>query len=388
MIINKYLCKAFLFCVVLLNCSSPGLAQQDSQKLAEARMAFEKHKDCRAALEVLQTISTAGQADPDFLLYMARVNDCLNNVEAALKYYEQVDSIKPGDRVVLDRIGELRYLSKHPLITRSLPTSNASPSDVEWNKIWRCQSNDGHLPKFLRTQISREAFQYDLFFPRSEFGGAVDFARTDFPFAGYVIDGGLHTDPSKTGDCSGDYHAVRRGERITIQHDNRCKSEDHGDERKQFNSIFEKVNGALLWREDAIARQCQNISVNELEQDEQNWRNEIKLRMQPIANLIREKALYVSDVQAKGCEVEFTVNGTKAFRKLGGSYARDRRVQTQSSSLLIDFGSKYLSLQTDLVEKFKKVYGANDIYFQRREDARMLYNLAASADPYCSPWDY
>lgn len=91
--------------------SNPVLAQSDSdtEHFAEARTALDKHHNCKMAYSALSRVSESSRTDPVWLIYMARVLDCLGKPSEAIRYYTEYDKVVPGQTSVLDRIGELRY---------------------------------------------------------------------------------------------------------------------------------------------------------------------------------------------------------------------------------------------------------------------------------------
>jgi hypothetical protein len=100
-----------LFLTFLL--ALPILAQSDETKFAEGRTAFDKYKDCPAALRAFDAISPEGRRDPVWISYMAHTQECLGNLAEAVRYYEQYDLLVPGQVDVISKLGDLRYrLSK------------------------------------------------------------------------------------------------------------------------------------------------------------------------------------------------------------------------------------------------------------------------------------
>lgn len=84
-------------------------SKEDAQKFAEARIAIDKYKDCPASLKALESISEEGRKNPLWAYYMAKNQECQNNLEAALKYYEQYSALVSADAELIDKIADLRY---------------------------------------------------------------------------------------------------------------------------------------------------------------------------------------------------------------------------------------------------------------------------------------
>lgn len=87
-------------------------AQSDGERFAEGRIAFDKYKDCPAALKSLEGVSQAGRNNPLWIYYFAQVNECVENFQEALTYYEKYNLLVPGQGEVVDKIGELRYKAR------------------------------------------------------------------------------------------------------------------------------------------------------------------------------------------------------------------------------------------------------------------------------------
>ncbi len=84
-------------------------AQTDAEKFAEGRVALDKHHDCPAAKAALESISEKVRSEPLWLFYAAKTYECLNQADKALPLYEKYNELMPGQTVIIDKIGELRY---------------------------------------------------------------------------------------------------------------------------------------------------------------------------------------------------------------------------------------------------------------------------------------
>jgi hypothetical protein len=81
----------------------------DADLFNEARIAIDKFHDCPAAGKALNEISGEGKRDPIWIFYAAKANECAGNLSASLAYYREYDKRNPGQREILDKIGELEY---------------------------------------------------------------------------------------------------------------------------------------------------------------------------------------------------------------------------------------------------------------------------------------
>ncbi len=84
-------------------------AQTDAEKFAEGRIALDKHNDCPAAKEALESVSEKSRSEPLWLFYAAKTYECLNQPDKALPLYEKYNQLMPGQTTIIDKIGELRY---------------------------------------------------------------------------------------------------------------------------------------------------------------------------------------------------------------------------------------------------------------------------------------
>jgi tetratricopeptide (TPR) repeat protein len=105
--------KLSLTLMVIFFFPSVSIAQSDAEKFAEGRVAFDKYKDCPAALKALEGVSQQGRSEPLWVYYMAQTHECLGNIEAALDYYQKYNALVPGQIPVIEKMADLRYkLSK------------------------------------------------------------------------------------------------------------------------------------------------------------------------------------------------------------------------------------------------------------------------------------
>jgi hypothetical protein len=84
-------------------------AQSDAELFAEGRVAFDKYKDCAAAEKALTAVSADGQNSPLWLSYMARTEECLGKIQAAISYFERYDRAVPGQVEIINKLADLRY---------------------------------------------------------------------------------------------------------------------------------------------------------------------------------------------------------------------------------------------------------------------------------------
>jgi hypothetical protein len=95
--------------IILVTTGLMASEQSDSASFNEGRIAFDTHHDCRAAWSAFSSVSQAFRVQPVWVWYMAQTEECLGRLGEALKYYEQYDTMVPGQPKVVDKIGELRY---------------------------------------------------------------------------------------------------------------------------------------------------------------------------------------------------------------------------------------------------------------------------------------
>lgn len=107
MIIN--LRNLFFFLLLNLFLVLSNFAQSDEAKFSEGRIAFDRYSDCQAAIKAFKSVSSAGQRDPQWILYMAKASECINNLGDAISYYEKFNQLNPGQSEIIDKLGDLRY---------------------------------------------------------------------------------------------------------------------------------------------------------------------------------------------------------------------------------------------------------------------------------------
>lgn len=95
--------KTWLFSILLLS------AQTDTEKFAEGRIALDRYKDCKAADAALDSVSENGHKQAMWIYYKARTQECLQNYEASIGYYQQYLKSVPGNSEIIDKIAEMRY---------------------------------------------------------------------------------------------------------------------------------------------------------------------------------------------------------------------------------------------------------------------------------------
>jgi hypothetical protein len=94
--------------------SRPGQDQtaakrSDADLFTEARVAIDKFKDCKAALQALHEVSAAGRKDPIWIFYSAKAAECAGELRESLGLYRDYNALVPGQQAVLDKIGEIEY---------------------------------------------------------------------------------------------------------------------------------------------------------------------------------------------------------------------------------------------------------------------------------------
>ena len=101
--------KLFLLSTFLLFLATAFPQANDAIKISEARLAIEKYKDCKAALDALREVSNNGKQNPLFLLYAGKTFDCLNRFDSAIYYYTKYVDAYPNATDIIQRIAELNY---------------------------------------------------------------------------------------------------------------------------------------------------------------------------------------------------------------------------------------------------------------------------------------
>lgn len=108
------------------------LAQNDAEKLSEARYAFDTAKDCDATLKALESISPEHQKQPPVLIYLAKAHECEKHWKKALEYYRAYLNAVPGAPGLVDKIGELNYkVTKQPQIDAQDQQAQAAKDQAE-----------------------------------------------------------------------------------------------------------------------------------------------------------------------------------------------------------------------------------------------------------------
>src|ERR1039458_9756250 len=89
------------------------IAQTDAENLDHAREALSVVHNCDDAIRFLSLVSIDTRSSADYLLCMARAQDCKTNNEQALYYYNKYLGVKPSDDSVKKRVAELSDLKNH-----------------------------------------------------------------------------------------------------------------------------------------------------------------------------------------------------------------------------------------------------------------------------------
>ncbi len=99
------------FWAIALLLAHPVLAQTDADNLANARSALSLNHNCEDAIHYLNQVSPDNRQTADYYLCMARTQDCKNNNEQAIYYYNKYLGLKPGTDSVVKRVAELKDMS-------------------------------------------------------------------------------------------------------------------------------------------------------------------------------------------------------------------------------------------------------------------------------------
>ncbi len=79
--------KLILLSVAGLVIAGSAFAQTDAASLDHARGALDLTHNCDEALHAISLVSIDGRSTPEYLLCMARAQDCKTNIEQAIYYY-------------------------------------------------------------------------------------------------------------------------------------------------------------------------------------------------------------------------------------------------------------------------------------------------------------
>lgn len=82
--------------------------QDDMAKIQSARTALDASRNCAEANKQLNLVSPEYRQTAEYLLCMARTQDCMNNKEQALYYYGKVIALQPANDSVKRRAAELK----------------------------------------------------------------------------------------------------------------------------------------------------------------------------------------------------------------------------------------------------------------------------------------
>ena len=100
--------KVLLFLVLLL-ANAFVYAQNDAIKILEAQHALEQKNDCKGAKEALSEVTAKGQNQSNYIYYMAKTCDCLNEYALAMDYYNKYLQFAPNDTTTMKNIARLSY---------------------------------------------------------------------------------------------------------------------------------------------------------------------------------------------------------------------------------------------------------------------------------------
>jgi len=92
---------------VALLATQIAFAQQDAENIDHARNALDALHKCDEAMRYLNLVSPDNRQSPDYILCMGRTQDCMQNNEQALYYYNKYLALKPANDSVKKRVAEL-----------------------------------------------------------------------------------------------------------------------------------------------------------------------------------------------------------------------------------------------------------------------------------------
>jgi hypothetical protein len=88
-------------------------AQQDAENLVKARNAVDVSHKCDEATRYLNLVSPAYRQTPEYILCMGKTQDCMQNNEQALYYYNKYLTLNPANDTVKRRVAELTDQKNH-----------------------------------------------------------------------------------------------------------------------------------------------------------------------------------------------------------------------------------------------------------------------------------
>lgn len=97
----------FIFSIHFLLFSHLCFAQTDSDKIDEARAAFESN-NCKTAISILSTVSDEGKKNLLYILYSAKSFELCDEYDQALANYVMYNDTIPGQNEITERIIFLR----------------------------------------------------------------------------------------------------------------------------------------------------------------------------------------------------------------------------------------------------------------------------------------
>lgn len=96
-----------IFTVLSLCITLTASAQQGADNIAQATKALDEGHKCDEAMRLLNGVPTESRQNADYLLCMAKTQDCMQNSEQALYYYNKYLALKPNDDAAKRRTAEL-----------------------------------------------------------------------------------------------------------------------------------------------------------------------------------------------------------------------------------------------------------------------------------------
>jgi hypothetical protein len=94
--------------ITLVAAAGDLMAQSDASKFAEGLAALQKYHDCSAARSAFESESQGARGTVEWLDFTAQAAECQGDLAAAVRYYEQEQSVAPANRLIA-KIGDLRY---------------------------------------------------------------------------------------------------------------------------------------------------------------------------------------------------------------------------------------------------------------------------------------
>lgn len=152
-------------------------AQTDAANLDLARKALDVEHKCDDALKYLNLVSPDSRLSADYILNMAKVQDCKQNSEQALYYYNKYLKLNAGNDSVTRRVAELTDQKNKK--NRTLPAATGGSGADEAKAVYQTASKNKKRRRLCLTDNysgSGMGYAMGLGGDKSPYKSALDFS--------------------------------------------------------------------------------------------------------------------------------------------------------------------------------------------------------------------